>query len=313
MRFGIDIGHNAPPDTGATGLKFEDNLTLDVGNRVINKLRALGHQVVDCKPKNVNSVRASLSQRVRNANIAAIDIFVSIHFNAFNGKANGTEIYATSNQGKKIAASVLKEILKMGFFNRGVKNGSHLYVVRNTNMPAILVECCFLDSPKDINLYDSEKMANAIVQGLTGKLPSTPVKSIPDGTNSPDKSVLRLQQSLNQLRITTSDGKRLAEDGDLGPNTKSAIKNFQQITGIQMTGIAGNTTWNGINQILAKTVVRENHASGIVVRYLQYRLGVEIDGIYGALTKTAIIAYQRNVGLYPDGIIGLLTWKKLIG
>ncbi|MEM7726833.1 MAG: N-acetylmuramoyl-L-alanine amidase [Cyanobacteria bacterium P01_A01_bin.45] len=313
MKFGIDIGHNAPPDTGATGIKFEDNLTLDIGNRVMDKLRALGHQVVDCRPKNVNSVRSSLSQRVRNANISPVDIFVSIHFNAFNGKANGTEIYATSSKGKKIASSVLKEILKIGFFNRGVKNGSHLYVVRNTNMPAILIECCFIDSAKDMSLFDSEKMANAIVQGLTGKLPSTPVKVVPDGTKNPDKSVLRLQQSLNRLGITIVDGKRLAEDGDYGPNTKSAIKKFQKITGIQMTGIAGNTTWDGINQILAKTIVRENHASGIVVRYIQYRLGVEIDGIYGALTKTAIRTYQRNIGLYPDGIIGSLTWKKLIG
>ena len=131
-----------------------------------------------------------------------VDVFVSIHFNAFNGFANGSEVFATSNAGRKIAKSVLDEILKMGFFNRGVKNGSHLFVLQNTNMPAILVEGCFIDSPKDMQLFNSESMANAIVKGLTGKLPSKPVVTIPDETSNPDVSVIRLQKVLNRLRMT---------------------------------------------------------------------------------------------------------------
>ena len=39
MKFGIDIGHNCPPDSGAGGIKSEDKLTMEVGNKVIAKLK----------------------------------------------------------------------------------------------------------------------------------------------------------------------------------------------------------------------------------------------------------------------------------
>ncbi len=313
MKIGIDIGHNAPPDTGAKGIKFEDNLTTEVGLMVMGKLKALGHTVVDCKPQKVYSVKQSLVQRVNIANSSRVDVFVSIHFNAFNSRAYGTEIFATSSQGRKFAKPVLTEIVKLGFFNRGIKNGSHLYVVRNTDMPAILVECCFIDSQKDMNLYNGEAMANAIVKGLTGELPSSPIESIPDETNNPDTSVLRLQNAFNRLKISDKNEKMLAEDGDLGPATNSAIENFQRVIGIQITGIASKITWDAINEILAKPIVRQNHAAGTLVQYLQYRLGADMDGIYGPQTELAINTFQRDTGLVIDGIVGPLTWEKLIG
>ncbi|ARV63175.1 N-acetylmuramoyl-L-alanine amidase [Nostocales cyanobacterium HT-58-2] len=167
MKFGIDIGHNCPPDTGAQGIKSEDSLTLDLGNRVIAKLKNLGHEVISCLPAKADTVKESLEQRCSTANAANVDIFVSIHFNSFNSQANGAEIFAMSEPGKKIAYSVLEEIIKLGFLNRSVKNGKHLFVLKHTNMPAILIEACFIDSQKDINLYNPEAMANAIVKGLT--------------------------------------------------------------------------------------------------------------------------------------------------
>ena len=312
MKFGIDSGHNCPPDTGARGIKVEDNLTLDVGNRVITKLRALGNEVVVCKPSSASTVRESLSKRCSTANATRVDIFVSIHFNAFNNQANGTEVFATSENGTKIAKPVLDEIVKLGFFNRGVKSGSHLYVLKNTDMPAILIECCFVDSQKDMNLFNPEAMANAIVKGLTGKVASVPVKPIQDEEDNVDASILRLQKSLNRLKITDKNAKALVEDGFTGANTKSAVEKFQTIVGVQATGIADSTTWNAINLILAKRILRPNHAGGVVVRYLQYRLGVENDGIYGPQTEVTVKNFQKQNGLDADGIVGPASWQKLI-
>ncbi|MBD2364307.1 N-acetylmuramoyl-L-alanine amidase [Anabaena minutissima FACHB-250] len=313
MKYGIDIGHNSPPDTGARGIKFEDNLNVDVGNRVISKLQALGHEVISCKPDRSTSVQNSLSQRCNKANAARVEVFVSIHFNAFNGQANGTEVFAASDSGRRIAQPVLNEIVKLGFFNRGVKNGSHLFVLRNTNMPAILVECCFIDSQKDMNLFDAEATANAIVKGLTGKLPSVPVNSVPDEEQNIDTSVMRLQKSLNRLKITDRNGKVLVENNQLNAETKFAIERFQGIVGIERTGIVGETTWSIINQILAKRIIRPNHAGGPVVKYIQYRVGVDADGIFGPQTEAAIKRFQRQNGLLADAIIGPASWQKLIG
>ncbi|AKG23612.1 N-acetylmuramoyl-L-alanine amidase [Calothrix sp. 336/3] len=313
MKFGIDIGHNCPPDTGAKGIRFEDNLTLDVGTRVMNKLRALGHEVIDCLPKNGASVGDSLRRRCNTANINRVDIYVSIHFNAFNGQANGTEVFAISETSRKIAKPVLDELVKIGFFNRGVKSGTHLFVLRNTDMPAILVEGCFIDSQKDMNLYNSEAIANAIVKGLTGKLPSTPVRAVSDEEENPDSTNLRLKRALNRLKITDKDNKPLVEDNTINIAAKSAIEKFQRIVGLQVTGAAGDTTWKIINLILAKRIIRPNHAGGPLVRYLQHRVGVEIDGVYGPQTQLALQRFQKQNGLYADGIIGPVTWQKLIG
>jgi N-acetylmuramoyl-L-alanine amidase len=312
MKYGIDIGHNVPPDTGAIGIKIEDNLTLDVGKRVIAKLRALGHEVIECKPSKASNVRDSLIQRCNTANNNRVDIYVSIHFNAFNSLANGTEIFAIGEQSRKVAKPVLDEIIKLGFFNRGVKSGTHLFVLRNTDMPSILVEGCFVDSQKDMGIFQAESMANAIVKGLTGQLPSDKVNQVPDEELNADITILRLQRALNKLKITDANGRPLKEDGRLYPETEFATEKLQRITGLQVTKIAGNTTWNVINLILSKRIIRLNHAGGPVVRYLQHRLAVEIDGVYGPQSEAAMKKFQKQNGLRTDGVIGPNTWNKII-
>ncbi|WP_300811052.1 N-acetylmuramoyl-L-alanine amidase, partial [uncultured Acetatifactor sp.] len=44
-----------------------------------------------------------------------------------------------------------------------------LYVLKNTKAPAMLIECCFVDDKDDVQLYDCQKMAEAIVYGITGQ------------------------------------------------------------------------------------------------------------------------------------------------
>src|SRR4028118_1306923 len=306
MKYGIDIGHNCPPDIGAKGLKQEDILTMEVGTKVISKLKSLGHQVIDCKPVRAGSVGDSLRQRCSIANSNKVDTFVSIHFNSFNGEANGTEVFAGSDTGRSIAKRVLDQIVKLGYFNRGVKDGSHLYVVSNTNMPAILVENCFCDVKKDMDRYNAENLAIAIVKGLTGQTSATP--------DSDEKTTtLELQQALNRLKIRDDNGKPVVEDGLIDNETKAATKNFQAIVDITETAVAGATTWLAINQILAKPVLRANHAAGTTVKYVQYRVGVQADGIYGPGTADAVGRFQKQQGLTVDGNVGPQTWGKLIG
>jgi N-acetylmuramoyl-L-alanine amidase len=176
MRFGIDSGHNCRPDTGAVGIEVEDSLTLEIGNLLRTKLTSAGHTVVNCTPSSVSDVRDSLRKRVDKANSTAVDIFLSIHFNKFLGgdatteKPMGCEVHVLSNSAAGIAQPILNKIVKLGFKDRGVKS-SNFYVLKNTSMPAILIEVCFLDSTADMNLLSSvgtDKIAEAIKEGLIG-------------------------------------------------------------------------------------------------------------------------------------------------
>lgn len=179
MKFGIDIGHNCPPDTGASGVKQEDGLTKAVGTLLIQKLKDAGHTVVNCTPTSASDVDDSLKQRVDKANSNNVNLFVSIHFNAFNKEANGSEVYAISNAARGIAQSVLKEIVQLGFKDRGVKSFNY-FVLKNTQMPAILVECCFCDSKKDMDRFKAEEMAEAIKVGLIGETKELSAKTNQD-------------------------------------------------------------------------------------------------------------------------------------
>jgi N-acetylmuramoyl-L-alanine amidase len=172
MKFVIDLGHGQSPDTGADGIRSEEECINEVGNILISNLRKLGHEVIESRPKSkISNVRQSLQARVDCSNFANPDLFVSIHFNASDtGLGHGTEVFAISKSGKSTAKKVVDNIAEIGFKNRGVKDGSHLYLVKNTNNIAILIECCFCDNFTDMNLYTectAERIANAILKGIT--------------------------------------------------------------------------------------------------------------------------------------------------
>lgn len=317
MKFGIDMGHNAPPDTGAVGWAKEDDLTKAVGNQVIEKLEALGHEVVNCTPRRASSVVDSLRRRVNTANARNVDLYVSIHFNAFNGRANGTEVFAASSAGRRYAQPVLNQIINLGFYNRGVKNGSHFFVLKNTNMPAILIECCFIDSWRDRNLYGTEAMVNAIVKGLTGQEPPQEQgggsAAGGSGEVTRDEQVLKLQQQLNRLRVRDRNGKVLVEDGLWGPNTASAVARFNDLMAVRSDDSASAATWKALEDIFEKPILRQSHATGKAVRYVQFRIGTAIDGIFGPNTARSVRRWQASVHITADGVVGPQTWSKLIG
>ena len=165
-KLAIDIGHNVNFDGGAVGIKEENVLNYEVGTKLIERCREVGVSVINCTPTAATSLNDSLSQRVIAANANNADFFISIHHNASPG-GEGTEIYSMQGgRGEEVANIVLPEIVNLGFKDRGVKDGIHLFVVNETIMPAILVECAFCDSPKDMGNYDTEKMAEAIFIGV---------------------------------------------------------------------------------------------------------------------------------------------------
>lgn len=166
----IDIGHNVPYDTGAVGIRKEDDLNRLVGNALISKLRERGIKVVNCTPNTAKSLNDSLYQRVITANNSGATLFVSIHHNACPG-GYGAEVLCIKNnyQGglsTKVGEAILNELSSLGLRNRGVKDRRDLYVINNTSMPALIVECAFVDSSSDMKNYNPEKTAAAIYKGI---------------------------------------------------------------------------------------------------------------------------------------------------
>ena len=176
MKINVHGGHNSH-SSGAAGYLVELTEDRKVKNLVISKLKALGHTVYDC----TDDAGANQSQNLRNivtkCNAHKVDLDVSIHFNAGGGTGTEVWVYSASSSSKSYAQKTAAAIAELGFKNRGVKYSKGLYVLKHTSSPAMLVECCFVDNQQDANRYNAEKMADAIVKGITGQtVAETPAK-----------------------------------------------------------------------------------------------------------------------------------------
>lgn len=178
MKIGINCGHTrVAPGTGAVGYINESIATRRVGYVVMDKLKALGHTVVNCTIDKASSTNAYLSRAVELANDTTLDIFVSIHFNAGGGR--GVEVYTYDGQQFPDAVAVCENIAKLGFKNRGVKAGTGLYVIRKTKAKSMLIEVCFVDTKSDVDLYNEvghDAIAQAIVNGILVNAPKSTVE-----------------------------------------------------------------------------------------------------------------------------------------
>ena len=169
----IDPGHGGP-DPGAIGIGGirETDVVLDVSKKVKKLLFEKG---VNVKLTRNNEVDLDLAPRVTFANKTHADIFVSIHANASRGKRrdiNGLEtFYYRGWRGRLLAKRIQRQILNVspGSPDRGVKQG-RFYVIKNTRMPAVLVEIGFLTGRLDARRLDKsihrERIAYAIAKGI---------------------------------------------------------------------------------------------------------------------------------------------------
>lgn len=154
MKIAINAGHTTHgPGSGAVGYLKESEETRKIVNELLVHFRRKGHEAINCTVDYAVSQNDYLKQVVNLVNKSNADLFVSIHFNAFYGLVKGTEVYTYKGRKLSEAINICKKLSNFGFTNRGVKDGSHLYVIKKTKPKAILVEVCFIDNKLDMKLY----------------------------------------------------------------------------------------------------------------------------------------------------------------
>lgn len=174
MIINVHGGHNRIVP-GASG--YLDEVTEDraVAANVIAKLKVLGHTVYDCTDDAGRTQAQNLSNIVKKCNAHKADLDVSIHLNSGGGTGTEVLVYSDTGAAAAYAVKICAAISELGYRNRGVKERKNLYVLKHTNAPALLVECCFVDSADDKARFDADQMAAAIVKGITGQtVTSTP-------------------------------------------------------------------------------------------------------------------------------------------
>ena len=170
----------ATPAINALPLVAPKSATLPISKYLKSALEARGAKVfmtrttdVDVYGPNASGVD-ELGARVNIANSHNSDAFVSVHINSFNNPSVGgiaTYYYSKTGNDARLAQKVQNQIANVPGFNgdRGIQEGN-LYVLRHTNMPAILVELGFISNPNEERALKSEQteqdFANRIAAGI---------------------------------------------------------------------------------------------------------------------------------------------------
>jgi len=173
MKFALNAGHgqknNGTFDSGAVSKSgfTEASETIEVVNILASYIKSSGHEVLIIQDGDLEDV-------TNQANDYRADYFISVHCNsASDSSAHGIETFALSSggQGDKLANAVQSNLVSAtNLTNRGVKY-SNFWVLRKTNMPAILIEIGFISNQNEESLMKDAtwdiKVAKAIYKGIS--------------------------------------------------------------------------------------------------------------------------------------------------
>ena len=186
----IDAGHGAP-DGGAVGTKtgvLEKDLNLAISRKLSQKLAEAGERVLMTREEDNGlytekeatlraKKQADMKRRVALANTEGNLCLVSIHMNHFtDAKYSGPQIFyaAGSEDGKRLAEEIRQSILaEIGpHCTREIKPSDNLYLLRQTKIPAVIVECGFLSNAEEEALLIEEGYQDALAAAICSGIQS---------------------------------------------------------------------------------------------------------------------------------------------
>ena len=182
MKWYLDFGHGGkdPGAIGPTNLK-ESDIALKIGMMVKETLENAFEKVITTRD---NDKYYSLDYRTKKANNENCDYFISIHLNAAsNPSAKGCEIwlYDENSKLKTLANNLCNNLsTKMNTPRREVKYSKKLAVLKNTKMPALLIEIDFISNKEVGNYLRNDKNLKNISDTISSTLLSFVNKSIID-------------------------------------------------------------------------------------------------------------------------------------
>ncbi|MEI7955183.1 MAG: N-acetylmuramoyl-L-alanine amidase [Verrucomicrobiota bacterium] len=160
----IDPGHGGHDRGGQSGQVYEKHLALDTAIRLEGQLRQRGINTVMTRR---SDYFVSLPERVNLANGYRDAIFVAVHYNyTWKSDVSGLETYYCTPQSQQLAQCVHASVTaRVPSPNRGVKFARY-FVIRNTTIPAILVECGFVSNPSERERMKSAWFRDGLARGI---------------------------------------------------------------------------------------------------------------------------------------------------
>lgn len=284
MIISINAGHGGRDPGAVSGGYREADVARQIVAEFMKQGKACGVSMHDGTDPN-----GSTNSQADKANAAKADIAVSIHLNA--GGGTGVEVYYAANTNaanielcKRVSAAIA---FACGFLNRGAKKDvtqrllKGMNFLRRTNMPAMLIEWCFIDSRADM-----QKVIAGIPAGVKAVLDtiagSQPERSVVAEAVLPQSNLPKAGMTDHEVRFLQAAVKTPV-DGEWGPDSE---KKYQ--------------AWR-------KGDFKRGTATEAETRWAQYVTGAGLDGIWGPETDLKVAEAQNRAGTTPDKWIGPQT------
>jgi N-acetylmuramoyl-L-alanine amidase len=162
----IDPGHGGnDPGTRGTSGSSEGDLCWDIARRLASRLTGLGAQVAFTRTR---GECPDTSERAQRANAEHADLFVSLHMNSHdksNAEGACTYFFGGSRAGERLAESVQRELVALGVSDCRSHPRSY-QLLKETRMPAVLVEPGFISSPEDAARLEDPEFRAAVADAI---------------------------------------------------------------------------------------------------------------------------------------------------
>ncbi len=165
----LDPGHGGADFGAAYQGRMEKNDTLRLTLAVGDILQNAGVNVLYTRTEDIYE---SPAQKAVEGNASGADYFVSIHRNSspYANQYTGVEslVYSRYGAAARMAENINTQLQRVGYVNQGVNERTNLAVLRQTRMPAVLVEVGFINTQRDNALFDNrfQETAQAIADGI---------------------------------------------------------------------------------------------------------------------------------------------------
>ncbi len=274
----------------------------------------------------------SVSTRVRRANSSGINLLLTFAYNAFGSgrsfnSVSGQYTYYSSQSrypsasrelAEDVYSSVTDDSLQTN--GRGVSTLTDIGVLSSVYCPSALTEAGFMTNLREARLMlDPDWQRSIGYAAARGICDYADAEYVGEGNPSVYPSVMRGSENayvkIAQYYLTLR-GFPTEPDGVFGNATKEKTESFQSFNGLDSDGIIGRQTWSKLVLPAPSAFILRAGSTGSAVLYLQYKLLSKLyplyaDGIFGEETENALILFQTESGLQPDGIAGPLTFAAL--
>ena len=294
IKIGLDAGHGLKTAGKQTpnGIK-EWSLNDNVRDKVLFLLSNYDCEFIHTD-NDEGDTDESLASRVNKYLSAGVKAFVSIHHNAYKtdwSNATGVEVYVDRNateDDRRLAECIYNRLVEYtGLKGRGIKEANFQIINQNT-VPAVLVEGGFMDGTEDYKIITSEEGQTAYAKAVSEGL-------------------------IEFLGLTTKDAETVSNEND---NTVLQWQKAAISDGFKFPKYGADGMWGSECESVAKQAIckkRTTFKYKNLTKIVQKAVGATVDGKFGNNTKNAVIAYQKKNGLVADGVVGLNTWKKILG